>query len=46
MKTYQSTVEGQWIELKGVQLTKEQRDLMRSREEADREVQAQLFSEN
>jgi regulatory protein YycI of two-component signal transduction system YycFG len=45
MKTYQSTTEGQWIELKGVQLTKEQRDLMRSRNETDREAQAQLSDE-
>jgi hypothetical protein len=45
MKTYQSTTEGTWIELKGVQLTKEQRDLMHSRNEADREAQAQLSTE-
>lgn len=42
MKTYQSTTEGQWIELKGVQLTKEQRELMRSRNEADKEAQEEL----
>jgi transcription initiation factor TFIIIB Brf1 subunit/transcription initiation factor TFIIB len=42
MKTYQSTTEGTWIELKGVQLTKEQRDLLRSRNEADKDAQAEL----
>jgi hypothetical protein len=42
MKTYQSTTEGIWVELRGVKLTKEQRDLMRSKNEDDAEAQSEL----
>lgn len=43
MKTYQSTTEGQWIELKGVELTQEQKELLRSRKEEDKEQQQELY---
>jgi hypothetical protein len=42
MKTYQSVEEGTWIELRPVQLTKEQRDLMRSNKEEDTEAKQEL----
>lgn len=42
MKTYQSTTEGQWIEIKGVELTQEQKELLRSRKEKDKEQQQEL----
>ena len=42
MKNFQSTTEGNWVELKPVQLTEEQRTLLMSTDEADREAQASL----
>jgi hypothetical protein len=44
MKTYQSVEEGTWVELLPVQLTKEQRDLMRSQKEEDTEAKQELSS--
>jgi hypothetical protein len=44
MKNYQSTTEGTWVELLPVQLTKEQRDLMRSQKEEDTEAKQELSS--
>jgi hypothetical protein len=42
MKTYQSIVEGTWLELKPVQLTEEQHALLISTDESDREDQTAL----
>jgi hypothetical protein len=42
MKNYQSVEEGTWVELLPVQLTKEQRDLMRSNKEEDTEAKQEL----
>jgi hypothetical protein len=42
MKQFQSTTEGTWVELLPVQLTEEQKTLLRSREESDRESQKEL----
>jgi hypothetical protein len=42
MKTYQSVEEGTWVELLPVQLTKEQRDLIRSNKEEDIEAKQEL----
>ena len=45
MKNLQSTVEGTWIELKQVQLTEEQKTLLQSREESDKEAIIALMAE-
>jgi hypothetical protein len=45
MKTYQSTREEEWVELKPFRLTREERDLIRSRSEVDKEAQTQLSAE-
>jgi len=45
MKNYQSTEEGTWVELLPVQLTKEQRDLMRSNKEEDLEDRQELMGQ-
>jgi hypothetical protein len=42
MKNYQSTTEGNWIELLPFQLTKEQIDLMRSNKEEDNVAKQEL----
>jgi hypothetical protein len=42
MKTYQSTIENIWIEVLPVTLTKEQRDLITSQKEEDRDAQKEL----
>jgi hypothetical protein len=42
MKNYKSTQEGNWIEILSVTLTKEQRDLITSKKEEDREAQNEL----
>jgi hypothetical protein len=42
MKNYQSTIEGTWVELLPVQLTKEQRDLIRSNKQEDTEAKQEL----
>ena len=42
MKQFQSTTEGTWIELNPVELTEEQKTLLMSREESDRESQKTL----
>jgi hypothetical protein len=43
MKNYQSTTEGIWIEILPVQLTKEQKTLMMSTKEEDREAKKSLI---
>lgn len=45
MKNLQSTIEGNWIETKPVILTEEQRTLMMSQEELDREAKQALMIE-
>ena len=45
MKTYQSTTEGTWIEVLPVQLSEEQIQLMMSKDDADKEAQAQLAAD-
>lgn len=45
MKQFQSTTEGTWIELNPVELTQEQKTLLMSREESDRESQKTLREE-
>jgi hypothetical protein len=45
MKNYQSTIEGTWVELLPVQLTKEQQSLLMSRKEEDLEAKAELIAE-
>jgi hypothetical protein len=45
MKNLQSTTEGTWVELKQVQLTEEQKILLQSKEESDKEAIAALFAE-
>ena len=42
MKNYQSTTEGSWIELLKVELTDEQKTLLMSTDEADRDAQKEL----
>src|SRR6056297_3444992 len=42
MKNYQSTTEGSWIELLNVELTEEQKALLISTDEADRDAQKEL----
>jgi len=42
MKNYQSVEEGTWVELLPVQLTKEQRDLLRSNKEEDNNAKQEL----
>jgi len=42
MKNYQSTAEGSWIELLKVKLTKEQKELLASTDEADIDTQKEL----
>ena len=42
MKNYQSTTEGSWIELLKVELTEEQKALLASTDEADRDAQKEL----
>lgn len=42
MKNYQSTTEGTWIELLKVELTEEQKALLISTNEADRDAQKEL----
>lgn len=42
MKKYQSTIEGSWIQLLKVELTKEQRVLLMSRKEEDEQAQKEL----
>ena len=42
MNNYQSTTEGSWIELLKVELTDEQKQLLISREESDKEAQKDL----
>lgn len=41
-KKYQSTTEGNWIEILPVELTKEQKQLLMSRKEEDKEAQKEL----
>ncbi len=43
MKNFQSTTEGTWIELLPVQLTEEQKTLMMSTKEEDREAKKSLM---
>ena len=45
MKTYQSTTESQWFELKAVQLTEEQSLLLRSKKEEDRAAISALLAQ-
>lgn len=45
MKNLQSTVEGTWVELKQVQLTEEQKTLLNSNDEANREAIKALLAE-
>ena len=45
MKNLQSTIEGTWIEIKPVTLTKEQQTLMMSQEESDTEAKNALMAE-
>jgi len=42
MKNFQSKEEGTWIEILPVQITKEQRDLLHSTKEEDKEAQQEL----
>lgn len=42
MKNYQSTTEGSWIELLKVELTEEQKALLMSTDEADRDAQKEI----
>ena len=42
MKNYQSTTEGSWSELKPIQLTTEQKALLMSTDEVDRDAQKEL----
>jgi hypothetical protein len=42
MKNYNSTTEGTWVELVQVKLTQEEKDLLRSSKEEDRESQKEL----
>lgn len=42
MKNFQSKEEGVWVELLSIQLTKEQKDLLRSTKEEDKETQQEL----
>ena len=42
MTNFQSTTEGTWVELKPVQLTEEQKTLLMSREESDKDAQKEL----
>ena len=42
MKNYQSTTEGSWIELLKVELTDEQKALLTSTDEADKDAQKEL----
>jgi hypothetical protein len=43
MKNYQSITEGTWVELVPVQLTEEQKTLMMSRKEEDKETKKSLM---
>jgi hypothetical protein len=45
MKNLQSIVEGIWVELKQVQLTKEQKTLLSSKDEANKEAVIALLAE-
>ena len=45
MKQFQSTIEGTWIELKQVELTEEQKTLLMSKEEGDKDAKLALFEE-
>lgn len=45
MKQYQSTTEGVWIELKPVSLTEEQKALLMSTNESDKEAKKSLMEE-
>lgn len=45
MKNLQSTIEGTWIEIKPVILTEEQKTLILSQEESDREAKISLTAE-
>jgi hypothetical protein len=42
MKNYNSTTEGTWVEMVPVQLTQEEKDLLRSTKKEDRESQKEL----
>lgn len=44
MKNFQSTTEGTWIELKQVELTKEQETLLISTDEVDRDAREELLN--
>jgi len=45
MKQFQSIVEGTWVEIKQVQLTEEQKTLLMSKEESDKDAQLALAQE-
>jgi hypothetical protein len=45
MKNLQSTTEGTWVELKQVELTEEQKTLLQSKKESDKEAIKALFAE-
>jgi hypothetical protein len=44
MKTYQSTIEGTWVEILKVELTEEQKTLMSSTNEDDKEAKLALVN--
>jgi hypothetical protein len=44
MKNLQSTIEGTWVELLPVELTENERTLLMSKNESDREAQATLIA--
>lgn len=43
MKQYQSTTEGTWVEIKKVELTEEQKTLLMSKEDSDKEAKESLI---
>ena len=45
MKNLQSTIEGTWVELKQIQLTDEQKILLSSKDEANKEAVTALLAE-
>ena len=45
MKQFESIVEGTWVEVKQVQLTEEQKTLLMSREESDKDAKLALAQE-
>lgn len=43
MKQYQSTTEGAWVEIKKVELTEEQKTLLMSKEDSDKQAKESLI---